>query len=188
MNHTDILNRLVKKRGYKRFLEIGTFNRAHNFDKIQCQWKFCVDPDPVAKANFLGTSDEFFQSNYQMFDIVWIDGDHTKEQVRKDFENALRFLSEDGIICMHDCNPPTVETTCVPRGTQREWCGSTYQFACSLHGYDGIYFCTWPEDYGVTIVWKDITKMGSETEEITWDKFDKNRAELLRFREWDKIV
>lgn len=188
MTHTDLINKLIKQRGYKRYLEIGTYRRGDNFDKINCQWKFCIDPDPVAMANFQGTSDEFFEQNYVMFDLVFCDGLHHADQVKKDFENSMKFLSEDGCIIFHDSNPPNIQTTCVPRGTQREWNGDVYQFACTLHGYDGIDFLTWKEDYGCTVVWKDITKMGSETEEISWETFDKNRAELLRFREWDKIV
>lgn len=182
LTHTDLINKIIKEKGYKRYLELGVFNRSHNFDLINCQWKFCVDPDPEAKANFVGSSDEFFESNYQMFDCCWIDGMHTAEQVKRDFDNCLRFLSEDGIICMHDVNPPEKITTCVPRGNQREWCGSVFEFACQLNTYDGIDFYTWPQDYGCTVVWKDITKKGTPMEPVSWEVFDRNRAELLRFK------
>ena len=42
-----------------------------------------------------------------LFDIVFIDGDHTKEQVLKDIENSLNHLSNNGTIVCHDCLPLT---------------------------------------------------------------------------------
>jgi methyltransferase family protein len=36
-----------------------------------------------------------------------IDGLHTYEQVVRDVENTVRYLRDDGIIFLHDCNPAT---------------------------------------------------------------------------------
>lgn len=47
-------------------------------------------------------SDSFFQSNDRMFDFIYIDGDHSYEQVKKDGENALAVLKPDGIIAFDD--------------------------------------------------------------------------------------
>ena len=47
-------------------------------------------------------SDDFFASNTQTFDAIFIDGDHSYEQVRKDTENALRVLKPGGILIWHD--------------------------------------------------------------------------------------
>jgi predicted O-methyltransferase YrrM len=38
----------------------------------------------------------------QMFDLVYIDGMHTYEQVKKDIENYKQFIKPDGYICGHD--------------------------------------------------------------------------------------
>jgi predicted O-methyltransferase YrrM len=47
-------------------------------------------------------SDLFFSKNETMFDVILIDGDHSYDQVKKDTENALRFLNKKGIIIWHD--------------------------------------------------------------------------------------
>ena len=47
-------------------------------------------------------SDNFFNTNTKMFDAIFVDGDHSFEQVKKDSENALKFLKENGVIIWHD--------------------------------------------------------------------------------------
>jgi len=44
--------------------------------------------------------------NQEQFDIIFIDGFHTEEQVLQDINNACRVLEKDGIIVVHDCMPP----------------------------------------------------------------------------------
>lgn len=193
-HHSELINHLMELRGLRDYLEIGTFNKNHNFNKIKAEIKCCVDPDPEADADFKGTSDDFFvgfrelglvnhkkRRHIHIFDLIFIDGLHTAEQVEKDFINAFSVLSDNGFIVMHDCKPPTEKTTCVPRGSQREWCGDVYKFACKLSEYPGIDFRTIDFDYGCTVVWKDNSKEDSKpVGEITWARFEKEQKELLR--------
>ena len=39
--------------------------------------------------------------------MIFIDGDHSFEQSRRDVEHALAHLAPEGVILVHDCNPPT---------------------------------------------------------------------------------
>jgi len=48
------------------------------------------------------TSDHFFDSNKSSFNSIYIDGYHLGSQVYKDFENAWKILSKDGIIILDD--------------------------------------------------------------------------------------
>ena len=50
------------------------------------------------------TSDIFFENidKDQKFDIIFIDADHTYEQVVKDINNSMKHLSANGVIIMHD--------------------------------------------------------------------------------------
>src|SRR5690606_30648750 len=140
---TDVLNHLARKYNLKRYLEIGVQVPELNFDRIECEYKVGVDPDPKAKANFQLTSDEFFKRYPSfdgfkiiepvVFDLIFIDGLHTAEQVKKDFENALKILSPGGFIVLHDCNPLKEEHTIVPRPTPTgHWNGDDYKFAMNL--------------------------------------------------------
>lgn len=49
------------------------------------------------------TSDEYFANNKVFkFDFIYIDGDHTEEQVAKDAENAWKLLKPNGIMAFDD--------------------------------------------------------------------------------------
>ena len=48
------------------------------------------------------TSDDFFLKNRNTFDLIYIDGNHLFEFVKRDIFNSLRFISEDGIIVLDD--------------------------------------------------------------------------------------
>jgi SAM-dependent methyltransferase len=54
------------------------------------------------------SSNEYFENlaKDKKFDIIFIDASHHDEDVDKDISNALRHLSDDGALVMHDCNPP----------------------------------------------------------------------------------
>lgn len=47
-------------------------------------------------------SDLFFEKCAETFDVILIDGDHSYDQVRKDTENAFKFIEKNGIIIWHD--------------------------------------------------------------------------------------
>jgi predicted O-methyltransferase YrrM len=51
---------------------------------------------------YKNTSDNFFENNQNFFDIIYIDGLHKYHQVKKDLNNALKFLKKDGIIICDD--------------------------------------------------------------------------------------
>lgn len=48
------------------------------------------------------TSDEFFLENKSIFDLIYIDGNHLFEFVKKDIENSLKFINNDGLIVLDD--------------------------------------------------------------------------------------
>lgn len=186
-HHSDLINFIIKQKDLKSYIEIGTFNRSHNFDLIECDKKYCVDPDPNARADFMMTSDQFFEfmtvdplyTRLKKFDLIFIDGLHHADQVKKDFDNALLCLKDRGYIVLHDCNPHSETITHVPRDN-REWSGDVYKFVSTLGSYSGIDFLTVDMDYGCCVVWKDKKTIGYEIPEITWEYFVENKQKLLR--------
>lgn len=48
------------------------------------------------------TSDEFFKSNTQMFDFIYIDGCHEPDFIMRDMENSFKILEPNGIMWMDD--------------------------------------------------------------------------------------
>lgn len=186
---TDLLNFLAEKHNLQRYLEIGVQVPELNFDKIKCPVRYGVDPDPNAHATFLMTSDEAFNAGFRnKFDLIFIDGLHTAEQVKKDFENALKILSPNGFIVLHDCNPLKEEHTIVPRPTKTgHWNGSCYKFAAGLQ-YPKY---TVDIDNGCMVVGSEADSFPYENwqvNKVTWNHFDKNRKELLNLISWDEFV
>src|SRR5690606_12752746 len=200
---TDLLNFLAERYNLQRYLEIGVQNPAQNFDKIKCPHKISVDPDPAAGATFCMTSDEFFHrywTDQQWLeenelpgwspDLVFIDGLHTAEQVKQDFENALRVLSPWGIIILHDCNPLKEEHTIVPRPTPTgHWNGDVYKFAMNLKCQK---YCV-DIDNGCMVVPHQERINLSEylipfTNNEIWRHFSAHRKELLNLISWDEFI
>jgi len=107
MQRFDIINYLIKRNNYQRYLEIGVEN-GHALERIQCPLKHGVDPASKHATHHV-PSDDFFRDldPTTTYDIVFIDGLHVEDQVDRDIVNSLRHLSPNGIIIVHDCNPPT---------------------------------------------------------------------------------
>ena len=177
-NHTQLLNWLIERNSLTSYLEIGVQYPKNNFNKINCEFKVGVDPDVKdCDSVYEGTSDEYF-AGYpdRSYDLIFIDGLHTADQVKRDFENSLRCLNDNGFIVIHDTCPANEEGTFVPRETRRWW-GDVYKFAMSLCRYAGIKFVTLDMDEGCTIVWKDATV--TDYDPIcgsTWQDYQKNKA------------
>lgn len=202
--HTELINYVIEKKGFKSYLEIGVHKPEHNFDLIKCQFKIGVDPNPQSKANFTGTSDEFFQTiisefpldGYKQpdifFDCIFIDGLHWSEQVKKDFENSLACLNEGGVILIHDTDPKTEEYASWPRNAPRRWNGDVYKFMYELRKMNGVDYATPDIDAnGITVVKENfgVINIGLNAEP-SYQHFVKERKYLLNlctlneFKEW----
>ena len=114
MTRQQIINKLIIKNNYKRYLEVGVQLPSSCFDTIECSYKQGIEPfpnytnSPYNSNIHIKTSDEYFHSikeTDEKFDIVFIDGLHHNDQVIKDIENSLRHLDPNGTIVCHDCLP-----------------------------------------------------------------------------------
>ena len=124
MNRIRAVQRALDGRANPVYLEIGV-SRGQAFQKISADVKIAVDPafkmsertrelaDAKARTThyFETTSDDFFERETALLerhpvDVALIDGLHTYEQVVRDVEYTVRHLKDDGVIFLHDCNPP----------------------------------------------------------------------------------
>lgn len=126
MVRTELINRLAKLINASSYLEIGV-SCGGNLAGIECLRKVGVDPDVNSKsATHHMTSDQFFSSNQENFDLIFVDGLHHCEQVQKDIFNALSCLSPGGLIVCHDMNPLNESMQKVPMETP-EWTGDCWK-------------------------------------------------------------
>jgi len=112
----DVINTLIKRYKYKKYLEIGVHNNEC-FDKINIEFKKGIDPKPLKSFECVSimTSDDFFKKSNHKWDIIFIDGLHIEEQVDRDISNSLACLNLGGIIALHDCRPKKIEETTTKR-------------------------------------------------------------------------
>lgn len=156
--HTQLLNALAEKYGLKNYLEIGVQSKSQNYNKIICLNKTGVDPTVTEPGIKQMTSDDYFaaianNNPKPVFDLIFIDGLHHADQVKKDFENSLKYLSGTGYIVIHDVLPENEAGTKVPRET-RQWWGDVYKWAMGIASYP-VSYKTFNIDNGCMIVWKD---------------------------------
>ncbi len=77
--------------------------KSKNFNSIYKNFQKNTEQFKKRIKLFNGTSDKFFEKyNENKFDFVYIDGNHSDEQVYKDAENSFQLLNKYGIIVFDD--------------------------------------------------------------------------------------
>lgn len=168
----DLIQFLINKYDYSTYLEIGC-DKDQSFSKIKISHK--VGVDPISGGTIRKTSDEFFKSNKEKFDIIFIDGLHHYEQVIVDINNALSVLNDNGHILVHDCLPRTIAHQATPR-YRGSWNGDVWKSIVELRTKKYLDVFTCEIDFGVGIIQK---KINSNLLELKIDNF-KN----LKFKDY----
>ena len=208
---TTNINYLIKTFNREcNYLEIGVRNPSDNFDKVLSTNKFSVDPgvefidNPV---DFKMTSDVFFDKlkNNQIlssdikFDVIFIDGLHLANQVDRDIFNSLEFLSDDGFIVLHDCNPPSEwhSRECYNfdlTPARQFWNGTTWKAFVNYRKRNDLFSCCIDSDWGIGIINKKI-KFGTPNEVenpyYEFEIFKRYKTEslnLMTFEEMQKFI
>lgn len=173
----ELINLAVKKTNAKRYLEIGC-DKNKIFKNIICNYK--VGVDPVRGGTHRMCSDEFFDQNLETFDVVFIDGLHHYDQVKRDFNNALKFLNVGGIIILHDMMPRSSEEAVVPipKKLPYTWVGDVWRLAFELANRDDIVFHLVLIDNGCGIVWKGRQTSKNIKLESNWNFYKDNWRSL----------
>ena len=174
MDRLDILNTIIKRYNFQSYLEIGVFG-GYTFNNILCQHKVGVDPDKNSAANIFLTSDEFFEQNQETFDLIFIDGLHHADQVKKDIENSLKVLNHGGFIVCHDMNPHSEIIQRVPRVTDA-WTGDCWKAWVEFReSRDDLKMFVIDTDHGCGIIQRgNQTKITVDCE-LDWNNFVKNK-------------
>jgi hypothetical protein len=184
VNRTNVIQKIIDKKKARTYLEIGVSN-GDNFFQIKARQKVAVDPNfrfsgkrrikwiiknlfNISAKYYECTSDNYFARNPQInnFDVVFIDGLHTYEQSLRDVINSLDRINENGIIVMHDCNPPNQAAAYPAKsfehaaelklpGWTGDWCGDVWKTVCYLRSHKkDLKVFVLDCDYGLGIVMK----------------------------------
>ena len=153
-SRSDIINKLISIKKYKSFLEIGC-DKNSNFSNISVSKKIGVDPNSGGTHKM--TSDEFFQTNIESFDLVFIDGLHETSQVDRDIDNSLKFLNKNGLILLHDCLPKKIWHQVVPC-IYPKWNGDVWKSIVKSRTRKDINTYTIVADHGIGLIIKEKNK------------------------------
>ena len=153
-NRHSIIQETIVRKNYKTYLEIGCF-QDELFSKIRIEKK--VGVDPVSGGTIRDTSDNFFKKNNMKFDIIFIDGLHEYEQVKKDITNSLLFLNDNGVIFLHDCMPTCFINQATPRATI-VWNGDVWKNIVESRTKSEVDTYVVHADYGIGIILKRQNK------------------------------
>ena len=174
----DIMNFIIKKFKYKKYLEIGVRIGAC-FKEIEIGSKDGVDANANEYVNFAMASDEFFKRNKKKYDIIFIDGLHTEEQVHRDVINALRFLNKNGTIICHDINPPFEEYQTIPP-TFTAWNGTSWKAFVKLRSErEDLEMLTIDTDWGLGVIRFGSQELIPIPETLEYNHLKNNRKQLL---------
>ena len=185
----QIVQNIIDLKRYENYLEIGTF-KNDLFSYIKCKNKFGVDP--VSGGNIRKTSDEFFETNDKTFDIIFIDGLHHYNQVKKDIQNSISVLKDDGIILIHDCMPRNFYYQAIPR-CQLNWNGDTWKAFLEFRSMEHLdaYCCYADEGIGVIFKRKNKNRLEinyKDFSKIDFNEFIDNYKIYLNLIEYDDLI
>ena len=186
VNRLDLILKSIKKVNATHYLEIGC-DKNQIFNHINCEKKIGVDP--VRGGSVRMTSDAFFASNSDTFDVIFIDGLHHYDQVTRDVNNAIKVLNPNGIIIIHDMLPTHKDETSMPDPIKspysRYWLGDVWRLAFDLMERSDITFKLIAMDCGCGVITKisqtPITIKHSNTWEWYCDNL--NKLPIVKYHE-----
>jgi len=177
MNRTEVIQRMIDFRGFKTYLEIGSY-RNENVKNLKIERKVTVDPDPDAYANYQMTSDQYFADNDEKFDIIFIDGLHEHSQVWRDIRNSLEHLNPNGVIVMHDCMPKSEKMQVWDNKSHQseEWTGDTWKAYYKAYGELSYKVYVVDTDYGCGVIdtsekYKEDINWKVDMEELKYEDY-----------------
>lgn len=185
----NIINHLIQKHNFEKYLEIGIFD-GFTFNQIACICKHGVDPGAegliAPQVTHRMTSDDFFEICDESYDIILIDGLHEYKQVIKDFNNSIKHINNNGYIILHDCLPPDEVSQNIPRQSV-SWNGDVWKaFILIKEANPHAYVID--TDFGIGIVHHSaLNKVKKIIDNVSWNDFLKNKHKLLSLKNISEV-
>jgi hypothetical protein len=189
-----IINYLIEKYKLVNYLEIGVF-KGENIREIKAPHKDGVDPGAegyvIPEVNYPMTSDAFFDlikgHDEIKYDIIFIDGLHHADQVKKDIKNSLNHIVDGGFIVLHDCNPVSYEAQLIPRQTIA-WNGDVWKAFVDFKAHHPKMKCSVIDtDFGVGVIKVGERICTFQDNFWNWEYFNSNKKQLLNLITWDEF-
>ena len=130
-----------------------------------------------------------FLNNIRKNLIVYFD------QVKKDIENSINFLNENGILLVHDCLPISISAQSIPR-TEVNWNGDVWKSLVEQRTKENLDTYTIFADHGVGVILKRKNrsllnlniKNFKKLKFIYYYKHHQEIMNIIKFNELIKII
>lgn len=182
MNREKLINKFIQERGFTSYLELGVQNRV-TFDNINCTNKKCVDL--VHPADYQMSTDDFFEINKDKYDIIFIDANHTEPYLTRDIKNSLQILNKNGVIVLHDVNPPD-EFYQIDSNMLCQTAWKAFVKFRFLNNSNNYLTYSYPTDYGLGVI--DTSKLmeikkndNLDYDNLEYKDLEKHREHFLGF-------
>ena len=155
--HATFIQHLAEVLNPVSYAELGIYE-GETFNLVQADYKIAVDIDPKSLkfirdakgiTKICGDSaalKQYLEENNTFLDLLFIDADHRKESVIKDFSNVEPHMTESGVLLFHDTYPGTEEMS------SPNYCGDGFLAIPELRkNYKDWNFITLPVHPGLTI-------------------------------------
>lgn len=165
--HEDFIVYLASQYRPKVYVELGLY-QCELLNKVVPYADTLIGVDISAEAGRLmtvsekttfvnSTTDQFAEALKQnpiSIDMLFIDADHSKESVLKDFWNFFPFVNDHGLILLHDTHPKNLQYT------DKGYCGDAYLVIEELKKHsDEFEMMTIPIHPGLTLIRKRKTQL-----------------------------
>lgn len=142
----QLLQILIDRYNYRRYLELGC-RKNHTFNHISIDNKEGVDCQSGGTIRL--TTDQFFEANKTKYDLIFIDADHSYEYSRKDLNNSLSCLNDNGCIVLHD----TLHV--LPEHQNLKYNGTVWKTVVEFRSRRDLDIFTANLDHGCTVIFKN---------------------------------
>jgi hypothetical protein len=183
IRYHEIINFFIQKFNYTTYLELGVRDASNTFNHVTAPEKEGVDINPSCNPTYCMYTDKFFETagNNKTWDIIFIDASHEKNQVLRDFDNALARLNENGTIIMDDINPTE------PFLLSPTFCDNAWEAFAELGKRSDI------QMHAVTPSYFGFVRRGRQTPhsltiQPTFEFLNQHREEIVRPITWDELL
>lgn len=185
----DFLSTLAGRQNIRSYLEIGCF-QDECFSRIQAPRK--VGVDPVSGGTVRAKSDDFFATNADVFDLVFIDGLHLAEQVLADVKHSLEVLRPGGVIVLHDCLPLN-SVAQYRRRSSRVWNGDVWKAFVEIRRWPHVDAATCLIDHGLGVIVRrpntaPLSLPMSSYRQLAFDQLADDYQHLLRTLDYESAL
>lgn len=81
-----------------------SYGRFTNLENINQRIEWLKQNSDISVGFYNMNSKDYFENYNEIFDIIFIDGDHEYEGVKLDFDNCIDRIPEGGYLVFHDIN------------------------------------------------------------------------------------